>query len=166
MRKTAVTAAGLALSASLAGLVYAAPSSGAATEKSAVAATSSTSRTVVDDHGRGRHGADDPPGHVRQDDRREDRTVVVHVVTPVPKPTVVAVRAVPAPVARHGADDPANHDATDDRVVRAGTAVSDDPAGHEVGDDHGDRSGRSGSDDPAGHDAGDDRGSRGHGSDD
>jgi hypothetical protein len=142
MRKAAVPAAGLALSASLAGLVYAAPASGAgATEKSAVAPTASAAvpRTAVDDHGRGRSRADDPAGHDAGDDRR----VSVIPPAPAPKATVVTVPASSVPSVRRGADDPASHDAGDDRG-----------------------SGGHGSDDPAGHDAGDDRGSGGHGSDD
>jgi hypothetical protein len=142
MRKTTITAAALAMSASLAGLAYAAAPDGRSTDDSSVVTTfspaseSSTSSsssstapeispsvspTTGDDHGgdRGGHGADD-------------------TITPTP--------AMPTEHQRYDG--------------------SDDGPGQDVGDDHGGDRGGHGSDDGPGHDVGDDHGSGGHGSDD
>jgi hypothetical protein len=151
MRKTTITAAALAMSASLAGLAYAAAPDGRSTEDSSVvstftpadssptdstsASTSPSSRTSAvtptaspsDDHGRDGHGADDG--------------------VPGSTPSM--------PTGTHQ-----RHDGSDDGV------------GHDVGDDHGrgghgaDDGADDGDDDGAGHDVGDDHGGDRGGDDD
>jgi hypothetical protein len=181
MKKTLISAAAIAMSASLAGIAYAAAPSGtpSSDDRSVVVRAPSTNDAADDpagDRGRGRdhaeddssprsipttghqrHGADDPATHDVGDDHGglRDRG--------------------------HGADDPVGHDATDDRGganagpgsansgpgrTGSGHHGADDPASHDAGDDHGGRSGGHGAGDPAGHDAGDDHGSGGHGTDD
>jgi hypothetical protein len=135
MRKTTIAAAALAMSASLAGLAYAAAPDGRTAEDSSVVtsvspASDSSASATEDVSG---HGADDPISHDVNDDRGGRGLDVAGI------PAVLA--AVPAEQ-RHGADD---------------------GPGHDVGDDHG--TADQGADDPAGHDAGDDHGSGGHGSD-
>jgi uncharacterized low-complexity protein len=168
MRKSALTAAALAMSVSMAGIAYAAvPSGSTATDTSSVtSAVPAFSRAAVDDHGHGRHRADDPARHGADDPARhdvgEDRGRV-----------------------HSRADDPIGHDRGDDsrragspasvvihtvpaRTVTVPAAsvarMSDDPAGHDATDDR-DSAHRHGADDRSGHDAGDDHGSDRHGSD-
>jgi len=160
MRKSALTAAALAMSVSMAGIAYAAvPSGSTATDTSSVtSAVPAFSRAAVDDHGHARHGADDhgrhevgesrgpvhsraddPIGHDRGDDSRRAGSPASVVIHTVPARTVT----VPAASVARMSDDPAGHDATDDRDS-AHRHGADDRSGHDVGDDHG--SDRHGSD--------------------
>jgi hypothetical protein len=135
MRKTTITAAALAMSASLAGLAYAAAPDGRSTEDSSVVSTfspifdssstssspisSSAAPTTADDpvghdvgdgHGNGGHGADDP---------------------------VATIPTTPTTHQRHdGSDDGPGHDVGDDHGAGGGNGA-DDGTGHDVGDDHG-----------------------------
>ena len=97
MRKTTITAAALAMSASLAGLAYAAAPDGRSTDDSSVVTTfspasdsssspSSTapevSPTTADD---GRHGADDPVGHDVGDDHGGGGHGADDTIAPTPR---------------------------------------------------------------------------------
>src|SRR4051812_3045131 len=114
MRKSTITAAALAMSASLAGLAYAAAPDSRSTEDSSVVTTfspasdssaavtpasSSASPTTADD---GRHGADDPLGH----DVGDDHGGGGHGADDTPATTP----ALPTPHQRHdGSDDGPGH---------------------------------------------------------
>lgn len=112
MRKTALAAAGLAMSISMAGIAYAAaPSGSTPTEKSSVTHSAADNRD--------RDGRDDPAGHDARDDSRGGRTTVV----------------VPGPAARRG-EGPAGDDLTHGHG-HFGIHRFQDPAGHDAGDDHG-----------------------------
>jgi hypothetical protein len=161
MKKTLITAAALAMSASVAGIAYAAaPSATPASVDRAVVVPAPSTDDPAGDRGRGRDHAEDD-------------------LSPTTMPTLEH----PAGDDR-GMDDPATHDVGDDHggatrgrgaddsgpgSTNSGRVGDDDPAGHDAGDDHG--SGRHGADDPTTHDAGDDHGrddhgSGGHGADD
>jgi merozoite surface protein 4 len=188
MKKTLITAAAIAMSASVAGIAYAATPATTPTDGRSVVLPATSTDDPAGDRGRGRdhaeddvtpttiptlpggddrgtssQGMDDPATHDVGDDHGGDRD------------------------RGRGADDPATHDMGDDRggadagpgsadsgpgSANSGRGGADDPATHDAGYDHGGRhggsggSGRGGADDPANHDAGDDHGSGGHGADD
>ena len=112
MRKTALTAAGLALGViSMAGIAYAAgPRGPISTQKSSVI-------SIPDDRGGHHdHDADDAVRHEVGDDRGGDRggmAPAAHILSRTSPARTVTVAG--ASVGRRVSDDPVGHDATDDR---------------------------------------------------
>lgn len=94
---------------SMAGIAYAAGPSGPIATDTASVASTTASRTVVDDRGHDRDGADDPVPH------DVTRTSPARVVT------------IPGPSAARASDDPAGHAAADDHGASASYT------GHEFG---------------------------------